>query len=132
TNYIRYIRTTKRANLAAAIPQADFQPVSTDQAVNVMRLRTAYKHVWRAERVDRIVRRSIDRAILQGTAIAMVYSDDDYVGGRYYGKNNPRNKLYKGKICIKRFPNTNFFPDPDAYRIDDCKYIDTTEPRSLS
>jgi hypothetical protein len=127
TNFIRYIRTLKRANLASAIPKAKFSPVYPQDVDIVGRLQKAYDHVWETEEVARKVRRAIDRAVLQGTAIIYVYNDDDYVGGRYYSEGNPANQLYKGKICTKRFPNANFFPDPDAYCIEECKWIETTE-----
>ena len=127
TNLIRYFRTLKRANLASAIPAAHFyaeHPVDKDTVAN---LQKAYEHVWAFEKVDRTIRRCIDRALLQGTSIAYVYNDDTYVGGKYYGEEHPDNHLYVGKICVKRIPNGNFFPDPNAYSLDECKFIEVTE-----
>jgi len=127
TNFIRFVRTLKRANLASSIPQPTFYPEYEEDTELIRMLQKAHDHVWETSKVPRVVRRCIDRALAQGTAIAYVYVDDTYVGGRYYGENNPKNQLFQGKICVKRFPNANFFPDPDAYRLDDCKWIDTTE-----
>lgn len=127
TNFIRYFRTLKRANLASAIPSANFYPEHPADAETVKNLQKAYNHVWHVEKVDRTIRRCIDRAILQGTAIGYVYNDDTYVGGKYYGEENPDNHLYVGKICVKRIPNGNFFPDPNAYSLDECKFIEITE-----
>jgi hypothetical protein len=132
TNYIRYVRTMKRANLASAIPKASFYPVSPDDTQVITQLQKAYNHVWEESKMPRVVRRCIDRATLQGTSIAYTYFDDSYVGGKYYGKDDSRNNLYEGKICVKRFPNAQFFPDPDAYRVEECKYIETTELVPLS
>lgn len=127
TNLIRFVRTLKRANLASAIPKPTFYaeyPEDKDM-VNVLQL--AHDHVWEREHLDRVVRRSIDRSLLQGTAIAMVYTDDTFVGGKYYSKGDQRNQLFQGDIKVKRIPNPNFFPDPDAYELDMCKYIEITE-----
>lgn len=127
TNIIRLVRTFKRANLASEIPRPSFAPEQPEDAQWVSQLQKAHDHVWDTERVERVIRRSIDRALLQGTAIVYVYNDESYVGGKYFGEGNPNNSLFRGRICVKRFPNTNFFPDPDAYSLDDCKYIETTE-----
>jgi hypothetical protein len=127
TNFIRYFRTLKRANLASAIPSAHFYSEHPADVETVRNLQKAYEHVWYMEKVDRTIRRCIDRALLQGTAIAYVYNDDTYVGGKYYGEEDPDNHLYVGKICVKRIPNGNFFPDPNAYSLDECKYVEITE-----
>lgn len=131
-NWIRYIRTLKRANLASAIPTASYAPRIQEQAPYIDKLYRAYKHVWEVEKIPRTIRRCIDRSILQGTAIAMVYTDDTFVGGQYYGSGDTKNALYQGKICVKRFPNTNFYHDPDVYRLPDCKFVETTETMALS
>lgn len=132
TNYVRFIRTLKRANLASAIPKAKFTPLYQEDIELVQRLQKAYDHVWDMENVARTIRRSIDRSLLQGTAIAYVFTDTTYIGGRYFKDNDPRNQLYKGKLMIRRWPNANFFPDPDATRLDECKWIETTEVLPLS
>lgn len=132
TNFIRFVRTLKRANLASAIPKARFTPEYPQDEELVVRLQKAYDHVWETENVGRIIRRAIDRSLLQGTSIAYIYTDTMYVGGRYFGEGNPANQLYQGKICIKRWPNARFFPDPDATRLDECKWIETTEILPLS
>jgi hypothetical protein len=132
TNYIRYVRTTKRANLAAEIPKATFAPVHPDDTQTIKNLQLAYDHVWEESKINRVIRRCIDRGTLQGTSWAYVYYDPDYVAGKYYGENDPRNQLYEGKICVKRFPNAQMFPDPDAYTLQQCKFIEITENLSLN
>lgn len=127
TNFIRYFRTLKRANLASAIPTSQFYSEHPADVETVKNLQKAYEHVWHVEKVDRTVRRCIDRALLQGTSIAYVYNDDAFVGGKYYGEEDPDNHLYVGKVCVKRVPVGNFFPDPNAYSLDECKYIEITE-----
>lgn len=130
TNYVRYIRTIKRANLAANIPLVHMTPLQIEFAEFIDRLQNAYEHVWKWEKVDRTARWVIDRGTLQGTGIAYVYEDTSYVGGSYGAPGVP-NKLFQGKICVKHYPIYNFFIDPDAYCIYEAKFIDTTEPMAL-
>ena len=132
TNYIRYVRQLKRANLASAIGKANFLPLNPQYAEQVTKLQKAYDHVWEVENIPYIIRGVIDRGLLQGTSVAYVYNDDTYVGGTYTAPFDPNNQLYSGKICVKRIPIANFFPDPDAYELYDCKYIEVTEIMPLA
>lgn len=131
TNYVRYVRTLKRANLASNIPKSRFSAIYEEDKPIIERLQKAYDHVWDTEKVNRTIRRCIDRVLVQGTAIAYVYMDM-VIEGRYFGENDVRNQLYQGRIRVERWPNANFFPDPDADRIDKCKWIETTEILPLS
>ena len=131
TNYIRYIRQLKRANLASSVSKANFLPLNPQYAEQVSKLQKAYDHVWETENVPFTIRGIIDRGLLQGTSIAYVYNDDAYVGGVYNEPYDPNNQLYSGKICVKRIPVANFFPDPDAYELQSCKFIEVTEILSL-
>lgn len=132
TNYIRYIRTLKRANLASSIPKATFYPEYEEDKDIVSQLQKGYDYVWESQKIPRTIRRSVDRALLQGTGIAYVYYDDSTTAGKYFGSMDGRNKLYSGEIKVKRFPNANFFIDPDAKCLDDAKWVDTTELLSLN
>lgn len=129
-NMIRYTRTWKRANLAGNIPAAHYAPMLTNQKDAVLMLQRAYKHVWDTQNVAYTVRRCIDRMFLQGTSIAYVYATDK-VDGVYKEGDTKNNRLYQGDIKVKRFSNLNFFPDPDAYTIEECRYIDITMPMTV-
>ncbi len=131
-NLVKYIRIIKRANLAGNISAAHYSPINPEHRQEVDMLQKGYKHVWATQKVPYTIRRCIDRALLQGTAIAYVYSDDTAINGEYYTEGDKRNKLWQGEIYVKRFPNTNFFPDPDAFCIEECKWIETTELTTLS
>ena len=130
-NMIRFIRTVKRANLTGNVSAAHFAPLNPDHEDSVNLIQKAYKHVWSTQKVPMLIRRSVDRSILQGTSIAYVYSDDSFIGGEYYGENNPKNKLYQGEIRVKRIAAANFFPDPDADTLQDCKFCEVTVPTTL-
>jgi hypothetical protein len=132
TNYIRFIRTLKRANLAANIGKANFFAETYEDQETVANLQKAYNHVWDRKKIGRVVRRAVDRSILQGTSIMYVYTDDTAVGGKYFGEGDQKNSLYKGDICVKRIPIGNFFPDPDAYSIEEAKWVEYTEVLPLN
>ena len=127
TNLIRYLRTVKRANLASALPKCSFVSLYEEDTKAIQQLENAYNHVWEWEHVPRTLRRCIDRALLHGTSIAYVYEDTNYVQGKFYQKSDAKNRLFQGNICVKQWPHTNFFPDPDAYRLNECKFVETTE-----
>jgi hypothetical protein len=126
-NWIRYVRQLKRANLASSIPRPTFTPINVMDFPQIQKFQFGHDHVWEHDCVPRTIRRCIDRAILQGTAVAYVYEDDTEVGGKYHGEDHQDNNLYSGEIKVRRFPITNFFPDPDAYRLNEAKFIETTE-----
>jgi hypothetical protein len=131
TNLIRMIRTTKRANLALNVPRAELTPMTPLDAPLVEHLQKAYEHVWDEEKATLLVRRCVDRALLHGTSIAYVYVDEE-VKGKYYGENHSGNMLYKYNVKMKRINNANFFPDPDAYSKNQCKFIEVTENIAFS
>lgn len=132
TNYVRYIRTIKRANLATNIPMVHTTPLEDQFAETINKLQKAYEHVWKWEKVPRIVRWTIDRGLLRGTAIAYVYDDRSYVGGVYKPGQQGVNRLYQGKICVKNWKLQDFNIDPDALTIQEAKFIDATETLPLN
>lgn len=131
-NMMRYLRILKRANLSSAIPAAHYKPVYPEHKEMIENIQRAYKHVWTTEKVPRVIRRCIDRIFLQGTAVAMVYTDDTFIDGIFYEKDDNRNKMFQGRIYVKRIPLATFYPDPDAYTLETCKYIDIPYNTSLS
>lgn len=131
TNLIRYVRTTKRANLALQVPQANLTPMTQLDAPLVTHLQKAYEHVWDEQKVPLKVRRCIDRALLQGTSIAYVYAEEN-IRGKYFGEGHPNNQLYRWDVKVKRLNNANFYVDPTAYNIQEAKYVTITENLSFS
>ena len=127
TNMIKYVRTTKRANLTSNIPSAKFYSNYQSDDWLITQLQKAYEFVWELNKMPMVVRRCIDRSILQGTAVVYVYNDDREINGRYYGEGDINNQLYRGDIKVKRIPLGHFFPDPDATCLYDCKWITVTE-----
>jgi hypothetical protein len=131
TNLIRYVRTTKRANLAQAIPQSTFIPLTPLDDYLVKQVQKAYDHVWDEQKISYTCRRCVDRALLHGTSIVYVYAEEN-IRGKYYGETNENNQLYKYDIKVKRLNNANFYIDPTAYSLYEAKYITITEPLAFS
>jgi hypothetical protein len=131
TNLIRYVRTTKRANLAMTVPQANFVPMTPSDVDLVSKLQRAYEHVWDQEKVPMVVRRCVDRSILQGTSIAYVFAEEN-IRGKYYGEGHPDNQLYRYDVKIKKLNNAQFYIDPSAYNIPEAKFFTITESLSFS
>lgn len=130
TNLIRFVRTTKRANLAQNIPTATFTPLTPLDEPLVRQVQKAYNHVWEEQLVPMTCRRCVDRGLLHGTSIAYVYAEEN-IRGKYYGKNNDSNMLYKYDVKIKKLQNANFFIDSTAYNLYEAKFIDITENLSF-
>jgi hypothetical protein len=126
TNLIRYVRTTKRANLAQNIPTATFVPLTTLDAPLVNQIQKAYNHVWDEQKVALTCRRCVDRALLHGTSIVYVYAEEN-IRGKYYGENHDQNQMYRYDIKIKKLNNANFYVDPSAYNIGEARYVTVTE-----
>lgn len=131
TNLIRYVRTTKRANLAQNVPQATFVPMTPLDAPLVRKVQKAYDHVWDEQKVPMTIRRCVDRSLLHGTSIAYVYAEEN-IRGKYYGENHESNQLYRYDVKVKRLNNANFYIDPTAYTIQEAKYVTITEPLSFT
>lgn len=126
TNLIRYVRTTKRANLAMNIPQATFVPLTHMDAPLVRQIQKAYDHVWDEQKVAYTCRRMVDRALLHGTSIAYVYAEEN-IRGKYFGEGHEENQLYRYDVKVKRLNNANFYIDPTAYCLEEARYITITE-----
>ncbi len=131
TNLIRYVRTTKRANLAQNVPTTKFTPMTPLDAPLVKLIQKAYDHVWDEEKMSMKVRRAIDRGLLHGTSIIYVYAEEN-IRGKYYGEQHKGNSLHRYDVKAKKLNNANFFVDPTAYFLQEAKYVDITENLALS
>lgn len=131
TNLIRYVRTTKRANLAQNVPQAHFVPMTPIDAPLVQHIQKAYDHVWDEQKVAYTVRRCIDRGLLHGTSIGYVYAEEN-IRGKYYGEEHEGNMLHRYDVKVKRLNNANFYVDPSAYCLAEAKFTTITENLAFS
>lgn len=127
TNYIHLVKTSQRANLALANPKAMIEPLHPKDTDAVDELRKALEFEWDRLKARLVVRSCIETALLLGTAIAHVYWDDSYIGGKFVDQDHPDNALYQGRICLKEIDPANFWPDPSAYRLEDCQWVIVTQ-----
>jgi len=79
--------------------------------------------VWKKIGAKRVVRQCIETSKLLGTAIAHVYWDE------HTGVLGGEDAYYEGEIRICEIDPANFFPDPTAYRLQDCQYIHVVEKK---
>jgi len=125
TNYIHLVKTTQRANLALQNQVAILRPNNPLDVDAVAQLQKVLDCVWDKTGSRYVVRDCIETALLLGTAIAMVYWDATEVSTR-------PGMSYVGDVKVKMIDPANFFPDPNAYRLQDCQYVDVTELVPLS
>lgn len=123
TNFIHLVVTTKRAALAMENPTGLLSANSLKDVQAVNDLQEIYEWVWKKIGASRVVRSNIETSKLLGTAIAHVYWDENtgVMGGT--------DAYYEGEIRICEIDPANFFPDPNAYCIQDCEYIHVVEPK---
>lgn len=117
TNFVHLVKTTKRAALAIENPSAMIMGQTPQDHANAQKLQKVVNFVWDRMRARAVVRDILETAKLLGTGIAKIYYEDD---GTVYGGSGAR---YRGEIKIKQIDPAIFYPDPNAFRLQDCEYI---------
>ena len=125
TNYIHLVKTTKRAALAVENPHAMILGQSPDDHVKAKELQKIFDFVWEQMRARYVVRECLETSKLLGTAVAQVYYEDD---GEVKGGKGGR---YQGEVKIRQIDPGSFYPDPNAFRIEDCEYIQVVRRRPI-
>ena len=118
TNFIHLVKTTKRAALAIENPGAMIMGQSPQDHENAKELQKIVDFVWKQMKARSVVRDVLETSKLLGTGIAMVYFD--YENGTVKGADGGR---YQGEIKMRQIDPANFYPDPNAFRLEDCEYI---------
>lgn len=126
TNYVHLVKTTKRAALAIENPAAMILGQSPEDHLKAKELQKVVDFVWEQIKARKVVRECLDTAKLLGTGIAKVYYDaeNDTVKGGKGGK-------YTGEIKVRQIDPANFYPDPNAFTLEDCEYIHLVYRRPL-
>lgn len=125
TNYVHLVKTTKRAALAIENPEALILGQSPQDHELAKDLQKVVSFVWQQMKARMTVRDCLETAKLLGTAIAQIYYEDDgTVKGGKGGK-------YQGEIKIKQIDPASFYPDPNAFRLEDCEYIHIVRRRPI-
>lgn len=131
TNYIHLVKYTKRAAFAVDNPTGKLRPMSPAGEEPVRMLNKAYEDTAERIKMRKVVRENIETAKLLGTAIAQVYwneSSEGRMGSTVLGDEGFQ---YEGEIGLREIMPTSFYPDPNAFTIEDCEYIFIRERKPL-
>lgn len=126
TNFIHLIKTTKRAALAIENPVATLRALSPADIEKVEKLQKIYNYEWKRIKCRKNVRDVLTTAKLLGTGIAHMYYDSNtrVMGGK--------GKRFRGTIVAEEINPANFFPDPNAFRLEDCRFVHISMRKSFS
>lgn len=127
TNYIHLVKTTKRAALSIENPEPMFMGQSQNDHVKARELQKIFGFEWERMKGRSATRDTLETSKLLGTGIAQVFYDDENstVKGGEGG-------LYEGEIKLKQVDPASFYPDPNAFRLEDCEFIHIVRRRPVS
>lgn len=130
TNFIHLVKYTKRAALATENPTGKLRAVSPAGIDAVDMLNKAYEDTFQRIKARKVVRECIETSKLLGTGIAHVYWNERKEGrmGSTVLGDDPF--AYEGEIEVRQIDPASFFPDPSAFRLEDCQYIIIRERKS--
>lgn len=132
TNFVHLVKYTKRAAFAVENPVAKLRPVSPQGQQRVEVLNKAYEDTFDRIKMRKLVRSNIETAKLLGTAIAHMYWNEDKEGRMGTTVQGDEGFHYQGEIEVTEIEPSSFFPDPNAFSIEDCEYIIVRERRPMS
>lgn len=130
TNYLHLVKYTKRAAFAIDNPTGKLRPLSPKGVESVRLLDKAYQDTFDRIKARKVVRETIETAKLLGTAIAHVYWEESKEGRLGSTVLGDEGFQYEGEIGIKQIEPSTFYPDPNAFRLEDCDFIIIRERKS--
>jgi hypothetical protein len=124
-NYVANIVDTKAPQLTNNRPSGLILPTAQGDE-DAAKLFTQVTDVV-AERIDLDdkIDQYVRTGLLLGTSFIKVYWDNSISGG-HPSKNN----IWKGDISVEHVEPSNLYPDPQATRIEDCRYIIYAVPKT--
>lgn len=125
TNFIHLVKTTKRAALATENPVGKIYPQGPSDQEKSRQLQKVYEFEWDRMKLRKHIREAIETGKLLGTAIVQVYYDESD------GVLGPEEKLYEGRIKAHQVDPASFYPDPNAFSLDECEYIHLVKRKPL-
>src|SRR5690625_154646 len=126
TNYVHLVKTTKRASLSIDNPEPMFMGQSQEDHEQARNLAKIFKFEWDRMKARKYTRDALETSKLLGTGIIQVYYEDD---GSVLGGKGAK---HQGAIYMKQIDPASFYPDPNAFRIEDCEYIHIVRRRPIS
>lgn len=130
TNYIHLVKYTKRAAFAVENPTGKLRPVSPKGMERVKKLNKAYEDTFERIKGRSVVRDSISDSKLLGTAIAHMYWDENKEGRLGSTVLGDEEYQYEGEIGTKVIDIGSFYPDPNAFTLDECRFVIVRERKN--
>ena len=130
TNFVHLVKYTKRAAFAVENPTGKIRAISPSGTDKAKMLNKAYEDTFTRIKLRSTVRDCIADSRLLGTAIAHLYWDENYEGRLGSTVQGDEGFMYEGEIRHKVIDIGSFYPDPDAFTIDECKYIAVRERKN--
>lgn len=130
-NYVAYVVDQKAPQLTNNRPRGLMLPTAQGDE-EVAKLFTQVTDVI-AERVnlDDTIGEVVPTGLLLGTSWFKVYWDNSKEGGQYDPVNPQRSTLWKGDVCIEAPDPSNIYHDPQAFKVEDCRYIIYAVPKTV-
>lgn len=126
TNFVHLVKTTKKAALAVENPTGKIYPQGPSDQELSDKLQKVYMYEWDRVKLRKYVREAIDTGKLLGTAIVQLYYDESD------GVQGPSESLYEGQIKAMQIDPANFYPDPNAFSLEDCEFVHIVKRKPLS
>lgn len=126
TNFVHLVKTTKKAALAVENPTGKIYPQGPNDLELADKLQKVYEYEWERVKLRKYVREALDTGKLLGTAIVQLYYDESD------GVQGPSENLYEGQIKAIQIDPANFYPDPNAFTLEDCEFIHIVKRKPLS
>ena len=123
TNYVHFVRTYKTASISVESLIGKLRPISPSDVEAVGQLQKIYEYLWDSLNIKHKVRDVISDSRLFGTGVIQVgWDENKLVGGTDYRS--------EGEIVVTPIPVMNFFPDPTAFTLEDCRYVVIAERKT--
>jgi hypothetical protein len=123
TNYVHYVHTYKTASISVESLIGKLRPLSPTDVESVNDLQKVYEYLWDKLELKYKVRDAISDSRLFGTSILHVgWDETKLVGGSNYRA--------EGEITTTVIPPMNFYPDPTAFTLEDCRYVVISERKT--
>lgn len=126
TNFIHLIKTYKRASLAIENPVAQIRAQSPSDVEMASEMQRIVDWTWKKVKARMTIRECIETTKLLGTSIAMIYWDENT------GVRGGTGGLYEGEIRLQQVDPASFYPDPNAFTLDDCEFVHVVERKPIA
>jgi hypothetical protein len=132
TNFVHLVKYTKRAALSIDNPTGKLRAVSPAGRERVDMLDKAFQDTWERIKGRKVVRQNVETSKLLGPGFAHVFWDEYKEGRMGTTVLGDKGYHYEGEIRIREIDPASFFPDPNAFCLEDCEYVCVMERKPES